>query len=294
MEMFELKYFGAVAETENIHAASAKLNISPSAVSKAISRLEDELKVALFEKSGRNIKLTEQGRKLFQQSKKFTELENETKLLVSDNNSPVEIRIAGPEVFLAYYGLQLTREIKKKYAQASFVFLEMSEQEAEVAVQDRRVHFAFLTYARKSNSKLNYRTIESVFFATYVGKKHALANKKRPIPVDELLTYDFLVPGEDIFGGLKSKASTDGWRDDKFERKIKYKNLGLKTLELLLDDGHAIAYLPPYFADSLDFKKLTIIGCPYVCEQTVTLVSGNAWSNQEFFERIKKVRDVIV
>lgn len=52
MDILRLRYFRAVAQTENISQAAEKLLISQPALSKAISLLEDEVGVALFQRSG--------------------------------------------------------------------------------------------------------------------------------------------------------------------------------------------------------------------------------------------------
>lgn len=62
MELTQLKYFLAAANTGRIVQAAEMLHVSQSAVSMAIARLEKELGVALFEKQGRYIRLTENGR----------------------------------------------------------------------------------------------------------------------------------------------------------------------------------------------------------------------------------------
>ena len=58
-----LLYFSVLAETEHYTTAAARLGISQPALSSAIRNLENALGgVKLFEKSGRNIRLTEEGR----------------------------------------------------------------------------------------------------------------------------------------------------------------------------------------------------------------------------------------
>src|SRR5688572_16914551 len=57
-----LPAFRAVAETENVHEASRYLHVTPSAVSRAVKLLESEVGVALFNRSGRNVRLTREGR----------------------------------------------------------------------------------------------------------------------------------------------------------------------------------------------------------------------------------------
>ena len=60
------RIFLAVAETESISRAAERLFISQPAVSKSIKNLEDALSVHLIERSSRGIKLTEQGKLLYE------------------------------------------------------------------------------------------------------------------------------------------------------------------------------------------------------------------------------------
>ena len=58
-----LRYFSVLAQTEHYTLAAARLGISQPSLSAAIHHLEEELgDVRLFEKVGRNIRLTEEGR----------------------------------------------------------------------------------------------------------------------------------------------------------------------------------------------------------------------------------------
>lgn len=62
MNLQQLEYLKTIAETENFTVAANLLSVTQPALSKSISKLEDELNVPLFEKNGRNIKLTRFGR----------------------------------------------------------------------------------------------------------------------------------------------------------------------------------------------------------------------------------------
>jgi DNA-binding transcriptional LysR family regulator len=61
--------FNSVAETGNISRSAKQLFISQPAVSKAIQSLEDNLKVTLFIRNSRGVKLTEEGMLLYQHTK---------------------------------------------------------------------------------------------------------------------------------------------------------------------------------------------------------------------------------
>ena len=49
MELVQLKYFRALAETENLTQTARKLHLSAPALSESISKLERELGIALFD-----------------------------------------------------------------------------------------------------------------------------------------------------------------------------------------------------------------------------------------------------
>lgn len=60
-----------VAETESFSAAARQLGMTPSGVSKAISRLEERLGVRLFDRTTRRVTTTEEGARLYERSRQI-------------------------------------------------------------------------------------------------------------------------------------------------------------------------------------------------------------------------------
>lgn len=90
-----LRYFSVLAQLEHYTLAAARLEMSQPSLSSAIRALEDELGVKLFEKAGRNVRLTEEGR-FFQEkvNAAMQELEGATEALKSSQaKAPVVIRL---------------------------------------------------------------------------------------------------------------------------------------------------------------------------------------------------------
>lgn len=70
MSLTELKFIVAVAQERNFRRAAEKCFVTQPALSLAIKKLEEELNVMIFERSRKDISLTEIGKKIVEQAEK--------------------------------------------------------------------------------------------------------------------------------------------------------------------------------------------------------------------------------
>jgi DNA-binding transcriptional LysR family regulator len=285
MEIFELKYFLAVAEVENVNKAAENIHISAGSLSKAISRLEHELQTPLFFKSGRGIRLTPEGSLLKKKAANIIQLEEDARFeLMGPEIGSLNIYISSEEILQTSFGIEIVKKIAKLFPQARTQFSIRSEADAIEQVRSGEAHLALITM--DSPSDMASKILDKVEFKTCASKDHVLVKKygTKTIPVEEVLQYGFVSPDLAILGKISKSSSIDGWRDDKFPRKIKYKVGGLKMIKNLIKEGLALGYLPDYFVESLNLVTLKISGCPYTCQQTVRLVakdpSSLGWLNR--------------
>jgi DNA-binding transcriptional LysR family regulator len=61
MDFTALRYFSATAHSRSIRAASDRLHVSPSAISRQIAKLEHELRAPIFDRRAQGMKLTQAG-----------------------------------------------------------------------------------------------------------------------------------------------------------------------------------------------------------------------------------------
>ena len=61
MEVHQLRYFCAVAETGNFTRAAQREQVAQPSLSQQIMKLEEELSVRLFDRLGRSVRLTDLG-----------------------------------------------------------------------------------------------------------------------------------------------------------------------------------------------------------------------------------------
>ena len=68
MDVLQLRYFKAVAETGSFTRAAESLHMTQSALSRSIAKMEDELGLRLFEREGNRITLNRFGERFLQDS----------------------------------------------------------------------------------------------------------------------------------------------------------------------------------------------------------------------------------
>jgi LysR family transcriptional regulator (chromosome initiation inhibitor) len=109
-----LQAFHAVVETGTVHAASARLNLTQTAVTQRIKTLERDLGLTLFLRSRRGMALTQDGQALLQYSKAALELEGLFLSRVSGvTKTEVTLTLAGPTSAIA---TRVAENCRKLYA----------------------------------------------------------------------------------------------------------------------------------------------------------------------------------
>lgn len=87
----QLEVFIAVIETQSTTRGAEKLNLSQSAVSSALSDLENQLGVQLFERAGKRLVVNENARLLFPRAQSLVEQAQELSQLFNDGRSLLRI-----------------------------------------------------------------------------------------------------------------------------------------------------------------------------------------------------------
>lgn len=97
LDVAALRSFLTVAETGGVTRASARLNLTQSAVSLQIKRLEDLFQQALFERSGRGVSLTAQGEQLVGYARRLLAANDETWTRMTLASPGGELSVGAPE-----------------------------------------------------------------------------------------------------------------------------------------------------------------------------------------------------
>lgn len=179
-----LRYFSVLAQVEHYTLAAARLGISQPSLSSAIHQLESELGgVQLFEKVGRNIRLTEEGR--YFQEKVDTALRelNAASMTLRDSkiSAPVFIRMG---VVSGTLGGTVAKEIARYIQQNDrirFRLIESSAEELLDLVRQEKLDMAIVDSTNRDRS-LHFRKLCQREFFMALPVAHPLADREFVLP----------------------------------------------------------------------------------------------------------------
>ena len=175
-----LRYFSVLAQVEHYTLAAARLGISQPSLSSAIHNLENDLGgVKLFEKSGRNIRLTEEGR-FFQQKvdAALQELHSASVILQeSGTNAPVVIRLGLVSGMLGGVVARQIREYMARNSRVRFHVTESSAEELMDMVRQEKLDMAIVDTTNRDRS-LHFRKLGERGFCVAVPVDHPLADRE--------------------------------------------------------------------------------------------------------------------
>lgn len=198
MEIRDLRNFVKVVQAGSFTKAAEQSFVSQPSLSKSIKRLEDELEVELLERSTRFIRLTEEGKVVFEQSKKAISAMDEIQLLLNDlrHVHTGTIKIGIPPLIGTLFFPTLARAFHQKYPN---VLLELHERGAKLIgqlVDEGTVNLGFVVLP--SNDKLfDVRPFIEDVFVLFIHKDHPLAQKE-VVSIKELKNEAFILFSEEF------------------------------------------------------------------------------------------------
>ena len=156
-----LRYFSVLAQLEHYTLAAARLGISQPSLTSAIHHLEDELGgIRLFEKVGRNIRLTEEGR--YYQEKVDAALRElhtaSATLRESKVSAPVVIRMGVISGTLGGTAARLIAEYTKTNDRIRFRLTESSAEDLMDLVRQEKLDMAIVDTTDRDRS-LHFRKL---------------------------------------------------------------------------------------------------------------------------------------
>lgn len=177
MNIYQLRYFAALANTEHYTKAAQQLHITQPNLSHAIHTLEEELGVALFEKRGRNVVLTKYGREFLKDVQQILQMTEATVKKMQAVHSGKEciclgfVRSLGIH-FMPYLLYQFRRKTDEK--DVSFRFYEETTHSLIDRLKNWECDLVFCNYA-DGEPEVSFLPIYRQDYYVIVPEDHPLA-----------------------------------------------------------------------------------------------------------------------
>lgn len=255
MNLQQLEYFKTAAEFENYTIASEILSITQPALSKAISNLEEELNVPLFEKEGRNVKLTKFGHSFLKHVnialKELTNGIDELKHLTSENDNI--IRIASTHSVSNYFISFMINDFLKLNPDTRFEFYTTSLSELLKDLNNKKIDLGFFQEFNgiEKLSSLESIPIKSEKYVIIVSKKNKLAQEKM-VSLADLKDETFIISSECNKNKIISACKSIG-----FNPNISIITRESNMLKSLVENGTGIALVP--LSPSINTNEVSIL-----------------------------------
>lgn len=239
-----LRYFYAVSQCMHFGKAAAQLNISKSPLSAQIKELESVLDVILFERTTRQVQLTEVGQLLKQECALlfdvFRDSINKVTKAGRELDNTINIGLMS-SIFWAGFGAAL-REFKKNYPQYVFNFIELAPQKQKQALIEHRIDIGLARFADSRNiHPLSAKLLYAEPMCVVVSDEH-------PLKVKQSLSLAELINEEFVFMKRTNSASTEmiikTFLDCGFYPKVSQEVIEPTTLMAVVATSTMVAIVP--------------------------------------------------
>lgn len=145
MDLRQLRYFVAVANTRNFTRAAEQMHIAQPPLSRQIQLLEEELGVQLVLRNSRPVALTEAGRLFYEQSLQVLQRVDQMKTGMRQAGRNLRQSISIGYVGSTLYGglPMLVRKLRQNYPDVDIQLVELTSQQQFAALKSGRIDVGF-------------------------------------------------------------------------------------------------------------------------------------------------------
>lgn len=258
MELHQLRYFVAVAETENFTRAAARSHVSQPALSQQIMKLESEVGHKLFHRLGRKAVLTEAGVAFLERARRILfEVENAVRELGDHPAMERRITVGAVQTVMPYLMSPLIAAVRQSHPNLLVNAQEDFRAHLVRGVVDGDLDLAVVPTPVKDH-RISVEPLLSEPLLLVVGKNHPIASRSE-ISLNDLADETFISLGDS--SALATQVRTF-FGDQKLQPRIGFRCAQVATLKLFVAMGLGISLLPqlarlPDDRETLTYLRLT-------------------------------------
>lgn len=240
MDLHILQVFRAVATERSFSRAAVRLGRTQPAISLAVKRLEDELGEALFDRVGREPRLTDAGTLVLDYARRFDNLREELLAALSERKDNATGRLTiGANESTALYLLPHLVRYRRRYPRVKVQIRRSLSSRIPAAITDGDLELGVISY-EPEDDRLTTRVIYSDHLAFVVAPAHRLA-KRKSVSISELgmeifIAHNVVSPYRDVVERAFQRLRVPLNRDVEMPT--------IETIRKLVIQNEGVAFLP--------------------------------------------------
>jgi LysR family hydrogen peroxide-inducible transcriptional activator len=258
MELHQLRYFVAVAETGNFTRASERSHVSQPSLSQQISKLEGEIGHKLFHRLGRKAVLTEAGGAFLERARRILfEVENAARELADHPSLGRRITIGAVQTVMPYLVSPLIAQLRTSHPNLLIDAQEDFRGNLLRGVVEGDLDLAIVPLPVKDH-RVSIEPLLTDPLLLAVSKAHPIATRTE-ISIKDLAGETFISLGDSSALAAQIRVF---FGDQKFQPRIGFRCAQVATLKQFIAMELGISLLPqlarlPDDRDSLTYLRLT-------------------------------------
>ncbi|MDU6092279.1 MAG: LysR family transcriptional regulator [Staphylococcus lugdunensis] len=199
MEIKQIKYFVEVVRQGGMTQASEHLYIAQSTISKAIKSIENEYNITLFDRSQKQIKLTDIGQTFYDNSLEFLALFEKLSLEMNDvvNLQKGHIRIGLSPMMNVQMFTDSLNQFHQQYPKVTYEVIEGGGKVVEHNIDNDEIDIGITTLPVDSSVYHSYSLYDEELLLV-VSKAHPLSQRTK-VDFAELEDEEFILFHDDFY-----------------------------------------------------------------------------------------------
>src|ERR1700735_1367588 len=254
MEVHQLRYVCAIAETGNFSRAAERCNVAQPSLSQQVLKLENELGAKLFDRLGRSIRLTEAGRIFIPKARAILDQMEVARSSVADKNADLRgsVTVGVIPTIAPYLMPGYTTAFAKRYPDAKLRIVEELTSVLVEGLRDLSIDVAILALPLRHKALELFSIRTEPLFAV-LGKDHPRASA-RSLALHDLRGESFVMLRDGhCFRDLSIEACTHA----RITPNIAFESGQFSSLFGMVAAGVGVSIIPEMAIDSNT-------GCRYV------------------------------
>jgi LysR family hydrogen peroxide-inducible transcriptional activator len=255
MELHQLRYFVAVAETGNFTRASERCHVTQPSLSQQVLNLEREVGHKLFHRLGRRAVLTEAGNTFLERARRILfEVENAAKELSDHPSLGRRITIGAVQSVMPYLVVPIIAKAVRELPNLTIDAREDFRADLVHAVVEGELDLAVVPLPVK-DPRVSIEPLLTEPMLLVVGKHHPIAQRS-DISLAEVAEESFVSLGSSSSVAEQIQVFFGGHN---FAPRISYRCAQVATLKLLVAMNLGISILPQLTRQADDEGSLTYL-----------------------------------